>query len=459
MSFNQPLRVALLIAMAWPISAHAQEAPPPTQTTAPPTFVQPDVSDPMLAPPEAGGTIVKSWDDAVLLMQKSPDFLTGVDAVERTLAEHRIALAGVLPTLYGQGQYAHNFNVLDITLAGVTIVSPPPTIWSIGATLSWNIINPRAIYALGTSDLQTDVAKLSLDDRRRVLAASVVSAMLATLAANRVAELDRVGLRAALERLTLTQTRLKFARGTELDIDRAQQDVAAARATLINGDEQLRQSRENLGHAVGSPTPLAAAPELDLDGFEASVAKTCHIAKDIEQRADVAAARQRVAVADRAITDAKLMFAPYLNVGSQASWASASTLGPLESWSVAATITLPLYDGGVRYGQLRDAKAATDQAMQALQAARVEALIEAARASRAIAVDTAARDVAKQQRDLAQRIDERTRQGYASGIGTSLDLVTSAQALRDAEINLVLLDFQLAQARAGAVLVNAECVY
>ena len=75
------------------------------------------------------------------------------------------------------------------------------------------------------------------------------------------------------------------------------------------------------------------------------------------------------------------------------------------------------------------------------------------------AVDTAARDVAKQQRDLAARIDARTREGYAKGLGTSLDLVISAQALRQAEINLVLLDFELAQARAGAVLANAECMY
>ena len=67
--------------------------------------------------------------------------------------------------------------------------------------------------------------------------------------------------------------------------------------------------------------------------------------------------------------------------------------------------------------------------------------------------------MAKEQRDLAARIDGRTREGYASGLGTSLDLVTSAQALRQAEINLVLLDFQLAQARAGAILVTAECLY
>jgi multidrug efflux system outer membrane protein len=108
---------------------------------------------------------------------------------------------------------------------------------------------------------------------------------------------------------------------------------------------------------------------------------------------------------------------------------------------------------------MRDAKAAADQAMQDLAALRIQAMIENARAQRAIAVDTAERDVAQQQRDLAARVDQRTREGYAAGLGTSLDLVTSAQALRDAEINLVLLQFQVAQARAGAVLVNAECVY
>ena len=142
-----------------------------------------------------------------------------------------------------------------------------------GNTASWNAINPRAIYELGTAAVAIDVANLSLSDRRRVLAASVVSAMLSTLAAGRVAELDRVGLRAALERLALTQTRLKFARGTQLDIDRAQQDVAAARAQLISGDESLRQAREALGQALGSPTPLAAAAELDIAGFEQAVSR------------------------------------------------------------------------------------------------------------------------------------------------------------------------------------------
>ncbi len=440
--------------------AHAQAAPSTGSAKSTPTFVQPPVSDPMLAPPPAAPAEVHSWDEAITLIRgHSPDYLTSVESVERAEAQKRIALAAVLPTLSGQGSYVHNFNTLSIPFGGETLVTPPATAWSIGASAAWTIVNPRGIYGLETADLGIDVARLSSEDRRRVIASSVVTNMLATLAAERVAELDRVGLRAALERLALTQTRLQFGRGTALDVDRAQQDVAAARALLISGDESLRQARESLGQVLGSATPLAAPGDLDLEGFEKAVATTCRLNQDIELRPDVAAARTKLEVAERQIDDVKLEFAPTLSVGSQVGYATAVTLGPLTTWAVEATINVPLYDGGVRYGQLRDARAASEQARQALAAQRIQAVVEAARAERAVSVDTSARDVAKEQRDLAARIDQRTREGYASGVGTSLDLVTSAQALRQAEINLVLLDFQLAQARAGAILVNAECFY
>ena len=86
-------------------------------------------------------------------------------------------------------------------------------------------------------------------------------------------------------------------------------------------------------------------------------------------------------------------------------------------------------------------------------------MVSAARTKRGVDTSRADRDVAKTERDLAERIDMRTREAYARGRGTSLDLVTSAQALRLAEINLAILEFQLAEARADAVLENAECAF
>jgi multidrug efflux system outer membrane protein len=422
---------------------------------------EPSADDPMLAPPPPAPGEVASWDAALALIRtRSPEYLTSYEAVRRAAAQKETALAAVLPSIDGQGTYTHELlRPLSFALGGATIVTPPRDAWTLGAAASWPIINPRGIYGVGTADKNIDVANLTFEDSRRQVAAEVVDAILATLAAARVADLNRVGLRAALERLRLTQARLQFGQGTELDVDRAEQDIAAARSPLISGDEALRQAREGLGVALGSPVPLAAPPSLDFEGFQAAVARTCRLNDDIERRPDVAAARARVDLGERAVRDAELQFSPSLAATSQVTYSTAPILAPATTWSVGGVLTVPFYDGGVRYGALRDSQAALEQARQALVRTRLTALVASSQALRAVGVEQASRDVARRQRDLAAAIDRRTRDGYSHGLGTSLDLVISAQALRQAEIQLALLDFQVEEARANSVLTNAECVY
>ncbi|MGD0525323.1 MAG: TolC family protein [Polyangiaceae bacterium] len=429
-------------------------------TTKETAFHPPPVSDPMLAPPPAPPRELKSWDEALeLLRAHSPDYISSYQSVVRAEAQSRIALAAVLPTLNGQASYTHEFFTLTFPFGGADVTTPPKDLFSAGASLNWNVLNPRAIYAVGTAKENVRATALSFEDRRRTIALTVVNAMLATLAGSRVAELNRVGLRSALERLALTQARQQYGQGTLLDVDRAAQDVAAARAQLISGDEALRQSREALGAALGSTTPMAAPGDLRLDEFDTAVARTCHLNTDIEHRPDIAAARLRVELAERGVHDAELMFSPSLSVNSQASASTVAVLAPLNTWGVQAVLSVPFYDGGVRYGAMKDNAAALEQARQALVTARVGAIVSATQAERSVGVYEASRVVAQEQRDLAARVDERTREGYARGTGTSLDLVVSAQSLRQAEINLVLLEVQVGEARANAALANAECVY
>ncbi len=450
-------RVAMAGALAMALGSPAAKAAPGYEE---PHADTPLVSDAMLAPPPPAPRQVSSWDDALALLRShSPEYIESYESVQRAEAQSRIALAAVLPTLSAQGGYVHQFMTESVTLAGVTFVTPPPDTFSAGATLQWNVLAPRAIYAVGTARRSARATALSFEDKRRTIAVTVVNAMLATLATARVAELNRVGLRSALERLALTQTRLQYGQGTALDVDRAAQDVAAARALLITGDESLRQSREALGAALGSTTATSAPGDLSIDEFDAAVAHTCRLNDDIESRPDIAAARLRTEIAERGVHDAELMFVPTLSVGSQFTGATAAVLSPLTTFNAQALISVPLYDGGVRYGALRDSRAALEQARQALVTARINAVVSAAQAQRSVSVYEASRQVAKEQRDLAARVDQRTREGYARGAGTSLDLVVSAQSLRQAEINLVLLEVEVGEARASAVLANAECVY
>jgi outer membrane protein TolC len=454
-----------------PFDVQAQPAP---EAASPP--VGPTVTDPMLVAPPAAPKAIASWDDALSLIRaQSPDYVSSAQSVTRAEAQKRIALAAILPMLNAQAGYVHQFNYETVGLAAVSrgaitaanpvgvvsasIVTPAPDAVNLSGTVTWAALNPRAIYAVGTADENIDVTKLSFDDRRRLIATSVVDAMLATLAAEHVAELNRVGLRAALERQTLTQARFTFGQGTALDVDRATQDVEAARALIISGDESLREAREALGLQLGSNVAMAAPGSLDLEAFETAVAHTCHVNDDIERRPDVRAAAARVRLAERGVRDAELLFSPYIDVSSQLAYSTAPILAPDWTWSLGATLSVPIFDGGARYGALRDARAALEQARQSLIGTRLSAIVGSEQALRSVSVLSDSRDVAKTQRDLADRIDQRTRDGYAHGLGTSLDLVTSAQALRQAEINLALLEFQVAMGRANAVLVNAECAY
>jgi outer membrane protein TolC len=441
-------------ALARPAAAQGVPDSPPELPKPPP------VDDPLLAPPPPAPRVVRSWDEAITLVrQAAPSYASNLQDVLRAEAQGRVALVQLLPTVTGQATYTHQFLTTTFAFAGATFESPAPNVLGLAATLVVPVVNPRGIYAQHTASEGVAAAKLTFSDARRQIAVSLVHTLLQTLAAERAAELNRVGLRTALERLELAKTKVQWKQGTTLDVERAEQDAAAARSMLITGDESLRQTREALGVALGSPVPTSGPSDLSLDAFEQAVARTCTLSPDLESRPDVAAARKRIEIASRLVKDAWYQLLPTLSVQSQVAYTSEAVLAPDTTWLVEGILNVPIYDGGLAAATARDARAAVEQSRQALATTRLNALVNVAQTTRAVTVLAATRDVAKTQRDLARSIDQRTREGYLHGLGTSLDLVTSAQSLRQAEISLVLLEFQVSEARANAVLANADCKY
>jgi len=244
-----------------------------------------------------------------------------------------------------------------------------------------------------------------------------------------------------------------------LDLDRGKQDVAASRAALISGDEALLQAREEFGRALGSATPLGVPSALDLEQLERAVARTCRLNEDVERRPDVAAARKKVELADRAIHDAQLMIAPSLSASSTVNYASAASLAPNTTWNVQGVVNVPFYDGGVRYGLLRDAAPRTNRRARpwSRRGSTPSSRLRARTAPSAFRVPRAR---SRSPNATSRRASMGARgRDTCEGFGTSLDLVISAQALRQAEIDLAVQDLELGEARAGAVLANAECIY
>jgi outer membrane protein TolC len=265
-----------------------------------------------------------------------------------------------------------------------------------------------------------------------------------------------VGLRVALEQLEITVRKRDLGAANGLDVVRAQQNAANARATLVTGDETLREARESLGLALGIAEEMGVAPDVNVDGLAQSAMESCRAVGDVDERADVASARVKLDVAKRNLRNVWYTFLP--TVTAQSTMSATSVTTPVNpTWNIQATLQVPIWDGGTRYGNLRNARAAEDLAVQQLESLRRQAIIQVEQAERQLTVSQDTDKVAREQRDLAAQNDQMTQLAYAAGQGTSLELVTASEAHRQAEINLALQDFNVVKARILALLALATC--
>ncbi len=432
----------------------------------PPAPPPPPVSDPMLAPPAGPAREIQSWGDAVALTRsRSTNLATALAEVTRAEAQTRTSLAAVLPTINGTVSRPHQFITKETQVLGSpgdpprTVTSPQSDYFNGGVSLQQSIINVQSWHTIKTNRENEKAARLSVEDTSRQITLGTATAVVAVVAAERVAELNRIGLRTALERRELTSRKQLLGVGTGLDVVRADQDVSSARAAIVTGDESLRKSREALGLALGLPEQVGVAKNISVDAVAQDAERTCPRLENLAQRPDIAAAQKKLEIAERNVTNVDLNFLPTISAQSQFSTTTADlgNTAQRNSWNVTAVLSIPIWDGGARYGALRNARALRDESGFSLESQRRNATIEVAQARRSVTVAESALDVAKQTQQLAARVDELTQTAYRAGQGTSLELVIAASALRQAQISLALREFDVVSARLQALFALAHC--
>jgi outer membrane protein TolC len=427
----------------------------------------PPVSDAMLSPVPPAKRVISSWQEALSYLRlRSTDLKIALDQVLQAEALTRIALAQYLPSVQGTGQFTHQLltnqvaSGIGFTGSGITQSNtvPLPTTWSGSVQVQQTLLNVQLFDQISIDELGENASRLTAEDEKRTLALGVANQIVSVVTGERSAEINRVGLKVALEQLEITKRKQALGAANGLDVVRAQQNAANARAALVNGDETLREAREALGLALGIPEETGVAPNVDMGSLTQSAITSCNVVDDVDQRADIAAARTKLDVAKRNLRNVWYTFLPTVNAQSTVNANSPASTGyPNPTWNLQGILSVPLWDGGVRYGNLRNARAAEDIAAQTLESLRRQALIQVEQAQRQLVVAELSDKVATEQRDLAAQNDLMTQTAYSAGQGTSLELVTASEAHRQAELNLALVDFNVVKARLLAVLALATC--
>jgi NodT family efflux transporter outer membrane factor (OMF) lipoprotein len=252
--------------------------------------------------------------------------------------------------------------------------------------------------------------------------------------------------------LQLTRDRYEGKIASELDLTRAQSQLAEAQAQLDDVTAQSHLSEHAIAELVGVlPSDFALA-------HDASPLKLPEIPQTLpgsllQQRPDVAAAERRVFAANATIGVAKAAWYPDFSLtglfGGQTQGSGNLLAAANRYWALGPVVSLPIFDGGRLSANERQAKAEFEQAAEQYHSQVLKAVREVE--DNLGQLHDLQQEAQDQQAavDAAQSAEHMAMSSYEAGAVNYLDVVTAQTTALQAQRRLQEVDTNRLQASVG----------
>lgn len=424
------------------------------------------IDDPMLepVPPPPPKRTLSSWQEALKIVRtRSPDLTAAYAQIQVARGRARQALAPALPVVTSGSRLTHhlvqgfgfNFNTLQ-----PGPIPEPRSTFITDLTVRVPLLSARTWYDYGTAKKEIERARLQADDVERLVIGGLAESIVAVVTSERLSEVTRVNLAAALSTLELNRRRARLGAANAVDVLRAEQEVATSRSQVIQADENLRRAREALGLALGYPEGWGVTPAISLDQLRADARATCTQGESIARRPDIRAIRIGQKIAERNLEAVKYSYLPRIEATSVVSYNSnqqSTATREHYTWTMGGLITWDLYDGGMRYGERTSNEGLLRATRQDVVDAERNAKLQVTQAYRGVEVAQRSLEVAEKTREITADNARLSRIKFVNGTGTSFDMVQTQSAARQAELDVTVQQFELLQAQIAAFLALASC--
>jgi len=335
-----------------------------------------------------------------------------------------------------------------------------PTRQKFADTLASPLSNNRELYSLTTTQLevtytpdlfganrraveslqaQADQQRFELEAARLTLASNVVVAAIQDALLR--AEMDETRGVIDAQQRTLDSFRRQLRAGQASTADVAGQEAALAQAEAAFPPLQraFQVNRDLLAALVGRTPGEPVEVRFDLASLTLPDQLPLSLpAQLVEHRPDVRIAEAQLHSASAQIGVAKAARLPNIQLAATAGSAALAltpAFGPeTDFWSLAATLTAPIYDGGTLLHRQRAAEAAYRQAAAQYQGTVVGAFQNTADALHAISADGDAVRMAEAANAASRRSLEIARRQQAAGQGTALAVLSAEAADHQARL-------------------------
>ncbi|MBI5529815.1 MAG: TolC family protein [Deltaproteobacteria bacterium] len=409
----------------------------------------------------AGDGPVITLSEAVrVARQKNPSFLGQKEKLNQANEWKRKALALFLPQWSAAGTYTRfnkevSFEMPDMNSFYFNPLASPPFGFersletaiqkenSFGAstTLNLNLLNMSLFPRYAAVGAQVKAAELSTLAYENEFVYGVVSAYYAALGARKILAITRQGVTVAEAHFAAAKSRFEAGDAPKLALLRSEIELEKARQDLRRAENGYSLAREALAVLLDRDAAFDVADADNVPG-PATVgqgeAEAVRLAEDaVRLRPDVAAAEAAIASAEKGKEEIWYRFLPTLQASGTLRYSdSLGFIGDDYQWFVTLTAVVSLYDGGIRYADLREKQSAIAESTLAL--ASVRSSIRGQVRQTMLEIDTCGANIASasKQVELARETHRVAKVNFDLGLASSSDVTDANAALSNADLNL-----------------------
>jgi NodT family efflux transporter outer membrane factor (OMF) lipoprotein len=289
---------------------------------------------------------------------------------------------------------------------------------------------------------QAEYQRFELEATDLTLAANVIDAAIAEASLQTQIDVTQDIIKANSDALNLTKQRFELGGVSQVDVLQQQSLLDVQVATLPGLRTRLQQTRNQLSVYLGSHPDLYATPTLDLAALTLPSDLPVSLpSKLVEQRPDIQAYGALLHAASAGVGIATANMLPQISLtGSYGRDGSdlANLFTPAGIvWSIAGSLTQPIFEGGTLSARKRAAEAALEVA-----AAQYSSTVNTAFQNVADALVAIERDAETLQAVLAARRTAASslavaQSQYKAGAGTYLNVLTAEQSDYASRLRLV----------------------
>lgn len=265
-------------------------------------------------------------------------------------------------------------------------------------------------------------------------------------AVDRQVEISQAVRAVRLETVLLRQREFAAGAGVEFDLRRAEAELTGTDATLAALERQRAALERALTALLGrTPAEIASLGlqrgRLDENRSFQAVLPQGETADYLVRRPDLRQAESQLAAANHSIDAARAATLPAVRlsgaIGSDAKSMSDLFSGPAAIWSLGASVTQSIVDGGKAKARVKEEQARAQQSLANYRKVVAGALLELKETYEALDITQRAFQAERDRVTALARARELARRGHAHGAVSTLDLLDAERNWHQAQLQQV----------------------